>query len=116
MCRPFLGLHLLEQFPEHAAEAVDSVYMRAVWRAWLEPDGVVRAENVTGTIHEKHVIALLERARGFCGSWWGRRGFYLGFGRGWHGPNVGLAATLINPPESAATEITHCPAPLASAH
>ena len=58
MGRPLIRLHLLEQLPQHAAEPVDRIDMRAIGGARLEPDRVVSAEDVAGTVHQEHVVAL----------------------------------------------------------
>jgi hypothetical protein len=87
MCRSLFWLHLLEELPEHAAEAVDGIDMRAVRRARLESNRVISAEDVSGTIDQEQVVALLERARGWNVR--GRGGFRLGFGGGWHGSECG---------------------------
>src|SRR4249919_107455 len=70
MCRPLIRLHFLEELPEHAAEAIDGIHMRPVRRARLETDRMVSPEDVTGAVHQEHMIALLERARGV---FWNRR-------------------------------------------
>ena len=58
MGRPLIRLHLLEQLPQHAAETVDRIDMRAIGGARLEPDRMVSAEDVTGTVHQEYVVAL----------------------------------------------------------
>ena len=58
MGRPLIRLHLHQQLPQHAAETVDRVDMRAIGGARLEPDRMVSAEDVPGTVHQEYVIAL----------------------------------------------------------
>ncbi len=73
MRRPFVRLHFLEQLPQHVAEAINRIHMRAVGRARLEPDRMIGAENVAGAVDKKDVVALFHRSRsrrggrGFCG-------------------------------------------------
>src|SRR5262245_52329439 len=101
MGRSLVRFHFLEQLPQHVAEAVDRVHMRAVRRPWLESDRVIGAENVAGAVDEKDVIALFHRPpggrRGFCGRDFDRLGWFR-FCRGRHGPNVGRWRSFINPP------------------
>ena len=66
MGRPLVRLHLVEQLPQHVAEAVDGVDLHAVRRARLEPDRVIGAEDVAGTVDQEDVVALLERPRRMC--------------------------------------------------
>src|SRR5262249_33283156 len=87
------------QLPEHAAKAVDRIHMGPVRRARLEPDRVIGAEDVAGTIHQEYVVAFLDGAPRIRWDRGGRGGFCLGFGGSWHVPNVGPDAALINPPK-----------------
>src|SRR5262249_20120953 len=103
MRRPLVRLHFLEQLPQHVAEAINRIHMRAVGRARLESDRMIGAENVAGAIDEKDVIALFYRPRGgrpprgSCGRYFdGLGGFRCWRSR--HGSNVGRRRTFINPP------------------
>ena len=90
MRRPLVRLHFLEELPQHAAKAVDGIYMCAVRRTRLEPDRVVGAKDVSGTVNQEDVVALLERPRG-CVRWngCGCCGFSFRFGGRWHGAECG---------------------------
>ena len=86
----FVRLHFLEELPQHAAEAVDGINMRAVRCTRLEPDRVVGAKDVPGTVHQEDVVPLLERPwrcvqRNGCGCC----DFSFGFGGCWHGVECG---------------------------
>jgi hypothetical protein len=60
VCWALVRLHFLEELPQHAAEAVDGIHMRAVRGARFEPDRVIGAKNVSGTVHQKYVVTLFE--------------------------------------------------------
>src|SRR6185437_8336226 len=95
--RFILWLHLLEQFPKHCAKHPNAAGRQAIRSKivffWLVHRLKIGAEDVAGAIHQEQMVALLERARRRIS---GGGGFGFGFGAGWHGPNVGPDATLIN--------------------
>ena len=96
--RPLLRLHVVEQLPQHVAEAEHGVDLQAVRLAGERRQRVVGAEDVARAVDQEDVVALFEGTddRGGLGGGFGGRGLCgrgLGdrrFGFGWHGPNVGL--------------------------
>jgi len=101
MRRPLVRLHFLDQLPQHVAEAVNRIDMRAIGRARLEPDRMIGAENVAGAVDEKDMIALFHRplrrrhCHGFCRRGFGGLGGFRFCGSR-HGPNVGRCTVFIN--------------------
>src|SRR5262249_30143209 len=77
MRRALFGLHLLKKLPQHVAEAVYGVDMRAVRSPRLEPDRVIGAKDVAGAVHQEQMIAFLQRARSDFSGNRRRRGFWI---------------------------------------
>src|SRR5665213_3275542 len=61
--RRLVGLHLGHQLPQHVAEAEHGVDLQAVGLAGERRRRVIGAEDVTGAVHQKQMVALFERPR-----------------------------------------------------
>ena len=56
-------LHLVEQLPQHVAEAEHGVDLQAVRLAGERRQRVVGAENVAGAVDQEDMVAFFERPR-----------------------------------------------------
>ncbi len=87
--RLVLRLHVAQQLPQHVAEAEHRIDLQAVGLAVQRRQRVIGAENVSGAVDQKDVVALFHRTRGGGGR--GCGGFRSGFG---HAANIGLCAAI----------------------
>ena len=69
MGRPVVRRHVTQQLPQHVAKAEYRIDLQTVGFAVQRRKRVVGAENIRGTVDQKHMVALLE---GFGGRRWGR--------------------------------------------
>ena len=65
VARPFLRLHVAQQLPQHAAEAVDGIELQPIRLARQRRQGMIGAENIGRSVNEKDVVADVEIGRGF---------------------------------------------------
>ena len=61
MCRPLFRLHVAQQLPQHVAEAEHGIDLQAVGLAGERRQRVIGAEDVARSVHQKDVVAFLER-------------------------------------------------------
>ena len=69
MGRPLLRLHVVEQLPQHVAEAEHGVDLQAVRLAGERRQRVVGAEDVARAVDQEDVVALFERTDDRRRSW-----------------------------------------------
>ena len=62
---PIVGRHLLQQLPQHIAEAEHGIDLQPVGLAGQRRQRVIGAENIAGPVHQEEMVSRLQRAR--CG-------------------------------------------------
>ena len=83
MGRALVGLHVVEQLPQHVAEAEHGVDLQPVRLARERRQRMVGAEDVARAVDQEDVVALFERpgnGRGLGGGSFGGGGSYGGGG------------------------------------